>query len=114
RIDTFMMILAKLGLIQLAFLALGFLLSVLLKKVKSAIAVSLPVVFSFFIVGTIAAVLGIDEIKYVSPFKFFNSDYIISHNAYEVQFLILELVFVVVAVIASYTIYIKKDIRAAA
>ncbi|NTW61703.1 ABC transporter permease subunit, partial [Candidatus Saccharibacteria bacterium] len=42
RIDTFMMILAKLGLIQLAFLALGFLLSVLLKKVKSAIAVSLP------------------------------------------------------------------------
>ncbi len=112
-ITTLMLVLGKLFLIQMIFLALGYLVSVIINRVKSAIAVSLPTVFSFFIIGTLGAVLGIDSVKYISPFKFFDSDYIINNNAYDYKFLIIEAVIVSIAIILSYVIYIKKDIRAA-
>ncbi len=110
---TLMLVLGKLFLIQMIFLALGFLVSVIINRVKSAIAVSLPAAFSFFIIGTLGVLLGVDSVKYISPFKFFDSDYIINNNAYDVKFLIVEAVFVLVAVTLSYIIYVKKDIRAA-
>lgn len=113
KVDLFLLISAKLILVQIFFLALGFLVSVLMPKIKSAIAVSLPTVFSFFIVGTLGVILGNDSVKYISPFKFYDSDYIIANNYYDVKFLLIELAFVVAAIVISYVIYIKKDIRAA-
>ncbi len=109
---TFLLIAATLLLVQLAFAALGVLLSVIIPKVKSVIAVTLPVVFTFFIIGTLGAIIGNDTVRYVSPFKFYDPNYIISHNAYEVKFLVIEVIFVVLAIAASYVIYIKKDVRA--
>ena len=110
---TLMLVLGKLFLIQLIFLALGFIVSVIINRVKSAIAVSLPTAFSLFIIGTLGVLLGVDSVKYISPFKLFDSDYIINNNAYDVKFLIGEAIFVLVAVALSYVIYIKKDIKAA-
>ncbi len=98
-IGTFLLVAAKLILLQVLFLALGMFAAVVLPKIKSSITVALPAVFGLFIVGTIGTVLGIDEVKYVSPFKFFDSDYIISHNTYDPQFLVLEAVIVTVAII---------------
>lgn len=113
RLDTFLLVSAKLILIQTIFMALGLIVSMILKKIKSSIAVSLPTVFAFFIIGTLGAVLEIDSVKYISPFKFFDSNYIISNNAYEASFLIITAVFVVAAVAATYWMFIKKDIRSA-
>lgn len=113
KVDLLLLISAKLILVQIFFLALGFLVSVLIPKVKSAIAVSLPVVFSFFIGGMLGAILDSNIVKYISPFKFYDSDYIIANNHYDVQFLLIELVFVATAIVISYVIYIKKDIRSA-
>jgi ABC-2 type transport system permease protein len=101
----------KFGLIQLFFMAGGFLLSVILPKVKSVVSVSLPFVFGLFIVGTIGALLGLDSVKYVSPFKFFDNDYIISNASYDWLFLVINASFVLVAIIVSYIIFTKKDIR---
>lgn len=109
----FLLIAATVFLTQLAFLALGTCLSVIIPKVKSAIAVSVPAVFTFFIIGAIGAVLGETQVRYFTPFKYFDSNYIITHGAYEVRFVVLELVLVVAAIIATYVIFIKKDIRAA-
>ncbi len=113
RVDTFILISIKLLLVQIIFLALGFLLSVIIKKIKSPITISLPTVFSFFIIGTLGAILGNDNVKYLSPFKLYDSDYIIANNAYELKLLLIELAFVVIVITFSYVIYIKKDIRAA-
>jgi ABC-2 type transport system permease protein len=108
----FLLISATLLLVQIFFLAFGILLSVIIPKIKSVVSVSLPTVFTFFFIGTLGSILGNDNFKYVSPFKFYDPNYIINHGAYETKFLVIEAVFVVVAIIASYVIYIKKDIRA--
>ncbi len=109
---TFLLITATLLFIQIFFLALGMLFSVIMPKVKSVIAVALPTVFSFFIIGTLGAILGNDAIKYLSPFKYFDPNYIIANRAYEPKYLIIEAIIVFIAITVSYVIYIRKDIRA--
>ena len=109
---TFMLITLTMFFIQLFFLALGMLFSVIMPKIKSVISVTLPTVFTFFIIGTLGAIIGNDKVKFISPFKFFDSAYIISHGNYEVKYLIIDFVFVFITILLSYMIYNKKDIRA--
>jgi ABC-2 type transport system permease protein len=100
-------------LIQLFFVIFGILLSLIIPRVKSIVAVSLPVVFIFYIIGTLGSILGNENVKYLSPFKFFDPIYIINNVSYEPKFLIIEAVILVVVMIASCIIFIKKDIHAA-
>lgn len=101
-------------LIQLFFLVTGALLAVLIPKVKSVIAVTLPTVFGFYIIGTLGEVLGKDEIRYLSPFKFYDTLYMAGTGRIEPRYLAVEFALVAGALVATYLIYLKKDIRAAA
>lgn len=109
--DTFLLISATLLLVQVFFLALGTLFSVVIPKIKSVIAVSLPTVFTFFIIGMLGSIIGDEKVRYITPFKFFDSTYIINHSAYEMKFLAIEIVFIMIAITASYIIYMNKDVR---
>jgi len=93
------------------FVALGALFSVLIPKVKSVVSVSLPTVFTLYIIGTLGEVLGNDNVRYMSPFKFYDTNYIINHVGLEGRFLVVEAAIIVVAIAASYLIYVKKDVR---
>jgi len=59
-------------------------------------------------------VLGNENVRYASPFKFYDSTYIINNTALESRYLLLEAVLVVAFIAATYVIFRKKDIRAAA
>jgi ABC-2 type transport system permease protein len=107
---AFLLISISLFLLQVIFLAIGIFLSVYLPKIKSVLSVSLGTVFAFFIIGMLSS--SGDEFKrYLSPFKYFDSYYMIEHTSYEGAFLIVGLGIVVVAIIASYFYYTKKDIH---
>ncbi len=111
---TFFLMSLTFFLIQLLFLALGALFAVLLPKVKSVIAVTLPTVFALYIIGTLGEVVGQDAVRYISPFRYFDTGYIIRNVSLENTYLVLEVILVVVAITATYLIYVKKDVRAAA
>lgn len=112
NVVTFLLISTTLLLVQMVFLALGFLFSVTIPKIKSVISVSLPTVFTFFIIGMLGSIIGNDNVRYITPFKFFDLNYVISNNSYELKYLLIEIIFVALAITASYVVYIKKDIRA--
>jgi ABC-2 type transport system permease protein len=111
---TFFLMSLTFFLIQLFFLALGAVFAVLLPKVKSVISVTLPTVFALYIIGTLGEVVGQDAVRYLSPFRYYDTSYIIKNVGLESTYLILEAVLVVVAIAATYLIYLKKDVRAAA
>jgi ABC-2 type transport system permease protein len=113
RLTTFLLIALSVFLVQIVFLSIGAACAVTISKIKSVISVTLPTVFGLFIVGSIGAVLGNENIRYVSPFKFYDTNYIINHSGYEMKYLIIEALVVIAAVAATYLIFIKKDIRAA-
>ena len=95
--------------IQLIFLALGVIVSVIFPKIKSVISVSLGTVFAFFMLGMIASSTDDTVLRYLTPFNYFDSFYIIDHAAYETSFIVTGAIVMIVAIVTSYTVYRKKD-----
>jgi len=95
--------------VQCVFYALGLLLSVILPKIKSVIAITLTTVFSFFILDMFNSVVKDEKLRYILPYKYFDPIYILSHHAYEIVYLTITVLFVITATIVTYVLYRKKD-----
>jgi ABC-2 type transport system permease protein len=108
----FFLISFSLFFIQLIFLALGLMISVVVRKIKSVITVSLSTVFTFFIISMLSSATGDGVKRFLSPFEYFDTDYIIEHSRYEPSFLVAGIGIIGVSVMASYLVYTKKDIHA--
>ncbi|MGG1675846.1 ABC transporter permease subunit [Neobacillus sp. NRS-1170] len=109
---TFFLLSLTVFFIQLIFLALGIIISVIVPKIKSVLTVSLATVFAFYFLGIFSDTTGEEVKRYISPFKYFDTAYIIKHSGYEASFLIAGAVIILVAIMASYVVYSKKDIHA--
>lgn len=108
----FFMISLTLFFIQIIFLAIGVVVSVFFNKIKSVLPISLGIVFGLYFIGALIATGDSDIERFISPFKYFNPSYIIKNSSFEVPYLIAGAVIVIVSIIVSYIIYIKKDIHA--
>lgn len=108
----FFMISITLLFVQLMFLAFGITLSVVLPKIKSVLPLSLGVVFGLFFVGAFGATTADDPMRYLTPFKYFDTMYILQNSKYETSFVVTGIVLVVVAIVVSYYVYKKKNIHA--
>ncbi len=109
-IITFLMVSLTLFFLQLIFLALGIVTSVIVPKIRTVLPFALGSVFGFFILGAIAATTGDEALRYLSPFKYFDLAYIVQHSSYESSFLIVALGIIITAIAISYGIYYKQDI----
>ena len=98
--------------IQLIFFALGVLISMFFKKLKSVLPVSLGVVFGLYILGSVLVTKSEDIARFISPFQYYPIPYILKNAGYETPYLIVGAAIVVLAVAASYIIYLRKDIHA--
>ncbi|WP_066310377.1 ABC transporter permease subunit [Bacillus sp. FJAT-29814] len=111
-IKEFILLSLTMFFVQLMFLAVGIIVSVIVPKIKSVLTVSLGTVIAFYFIGALAATTDDDVKRYLSPFKYFDNDYILKHASYEAPFLIAGAVIIILAVAASYILYTKKDIHA--
>lgn len=112
NLKIFFLISITMFFIQLLFMALGILLSVILGKIRSVISVSLSTVFGFYIIGSLGSIVGEERVRYFSPFRYFDAAYIIKHATYETSFVVIGIVLFVAAISASYLVYLKKDVHA--
>ncbi len=99
--------------IQMIFTAMGFIMAVVIPRIKSVLPVSLSTVFGFFVIGTVASTLDVKDLYYLSPFKYFDSVRILNESAYEPSYVIVGAAIVALAIAASYLLYARKDIHAA-
>ncbi|WNS47070.1 ABC transporter permease subunit [Paenibacillus sp. MMS20-IR301] len=99
--------------IQLIFLAAGAGISVFFTKLNNVLPLSLGTVFGFYMIGALLATGAEDgAARYLSPFKYFDSIYIMEHAGYELPYLLAGAVITAAAVTVSYRVYIRKDIHA--
>lgn len=110
--STFIILSLTMFFVQLIFLAVGIIVSVLVPKIKSVLTISLGTVFAFYFLGMISATTGDEAKRYISPFKYFDTAYIMENAGYEVSFMIAGAVIIILAIGASYFVYTKKDIHA--
>lgn len=109
---VFLLLSLTLFFLQLIFLALGIIVSVVVPKIKSVLPISLGTVFAFFIIGALASTTGDDALRYISPFKYFDFAYIVQNSRYETSYMMVAIGFIALAIAASYSIYAKRDIHA--
>jgi ABC-2 type transport system permease protein len=107
---TFILITLTIFFVQLFFLALGFLVSVTALKIRSVLSISLTTVFVFYVIGILDSVIGSKTVRYLTPFKFFDYQYITKNRSYELSYLIVEVIFIVIAIPAAYYFYLRRDI----
>lgn len=110
----FLLLTLNVAVIQFAFLALGFLLSVVVPRIKSVVAIALPTVFLFFVIGMLDAVLGNEAIRYLTPFKYVDPLFVIDHRSYESPYLLVGAGVAAAALGLTYAVYLRRDTRAAA
>lgn len=110
----FVLICLSMFFVQIFFLALGYLVSVVIPKVKTVLAWSLPITFGFFIIGLLDNIIGAENMRYVTPFKYFDVEYIITNGNYEWQYIITNLIVASVCIVVAYVIYLRKDMQAPA
>lgn len=108
---TFILMTLTLFLVQLFFLGLGFLVSVTAPKIRSVLSISLSTVFVFYIIGVFDSLIGSKAVRYLTPFKFFDNQFIIKNGSYEPGYLVLEAIFLVAVLFTAYYFYLKRDIR---
>ncbi|MDR7002537.1 ABC transporter permease subunit [Neobacillus niacini] len=110
--NTFLLISLTAFLVEMMFVALGILISAAASKIKSVLPISIGTVFGFYILNMLGSVIGEKAICYLTPFKYYETSYIIKHSSYQVSFVFIEIVLIIAAIAASYVIYSKKDIHA--
>ncbi len=101
----------SLFLIQLIFVSIGTFYAVFAKRVKSVQAISLTMVFGFYVFSMLGALIGDDKIRYLSPFKYFDAEYIILHESYETQFLWITFLWIAAGIGFAYWRFIRKEIQ---
>lgn len=101
----------SLFLVQLIFLTIGVIVSVVFPKIKSVLSVSLGTVFGFFMVAMVGSAMEDAALRYITPFNYFDSSYIIKNSSYEGSFLIVGGLFIIIAISVSYFIYHKRDVH---
>lgn len=97
--------------VQLFFFAIGLLISLFLKKVKSVTPFSMSIVFGMYILSAFARSFEIEFLEYINPFSYFDSAMIADKGEYNMVFFIINLAIVVVAITVSYILYKKRDIK---
>ena len=112
--QTFGLLVAAFGAVQVIFMSLGLLVSQVFGRIKSVVSVSLGIVFGFFALGMIQALSGDEWLRYASPFKYFEPMTIVSTGRYDMPFLWTACGVVAMAIVVSYALYTRRDVRSAA
>jgi len=109
----FVKLLSTLILFQLFFLGIGMLISVLVKKVRSALSYSMGLAFGMYIISATASIIGEDRISYITPFKYFEPNAFVLEGGYDPVMTIICGTVIVVSITTAFFLYNRRNIPTA-
>ncbi len=98
---------------QLFFLAVGLVISLLVKRVRSVTPYAMALAFGMYVLSAFGDLLGEVALEKVTPFKHFDASYIIQHGAYDLPLVLISVAAIVISVLGSYVLYARRDIPSA-
>jgi ABC-2 type transport system permease protein len=110
--DTLLLLLGSLLLFQLFFLAVGLLISLLVKRVRSVTPYGLGLGFGAYVLSAFSGMLGDVKLEMITPFKHFDAARIVSEGALDMPLVLLNVAVTVICIAASYGLYLRRDIQA--
>lgn len=109
---TLLLVLVSIVIFQLFFLTVGLVVSLLVRRVRSVTPYALGLGFGAYVLSAFSGVFGDVALELVTPFKHLDASYIVSHAAYDTPLVLLNVAVSLVSLVASYWLYIRRDIPA--
>jgi len=109
---TVLLLLISIVIFQLFFLAVGLVISLLVRRVRSVTPYSLGLGFGTYVLSAFSAALTQVALEYLTPFKHFDPTYIVRNGAYDTPLVIVNVAVSMIALGVSYWLYIRRDIHA--
>jgi len=107
----FVLINASLFFSQLIFFSIGLVVSVAAKKIKAVLPVSLGLVFALYAISAFAVTSKSDKLRYITPFQYFKTDYILMNSKYETVFVVISAAIVIAGISAGYILFKHRDVH---
>jgi ABC-2 type transport system permease protein len=114
EVDTtgLILLLVSMLILQLFFLSVGLAISLLVKRVRSITPYSLGLGFGTYVLAAFSGVFGDIKLEYITPFKQLDPAYIGKNGAYDTPLVLINAAITVIAIAASYWLYMRRDIQA--
>ena len=106
------LLLASIVVFQLFFLSVGVVVSLIVKRIRSVTPYSMGLGFGMYVLSAFSGLLGESVLEKITPFKHFDPNYILQHGAYDTPLALVSLSVIVVCVVLSYVLYVRRDIPA--
>ncbi len=109
---TLFLLLSSIVIFQLFFLSVGLVISLLVKRVRSVTPYSLGLGFGMYVLSAFSEMEGVSVLEFITPFKHLNPTYIVQHVGYDLPLILLNISITLFSLVASYWLYIHRDIPA--
>ncbi len=106
------LVLLSVPIFQLFFLSVGLAISLLVKRVRSVTPYALGLAFGMYVLSAFSGIFGDVKLELITPFKHLDAAAIVQTGAYDMPLVALNVLVSLVAVAASYWLYIRRDIPA--
>src|SRR3989337_531035 len=109
---TLLLLLISIVIFQLFFLSVGLVVSIVVKRVRSVTPYSLGLGFGAYVLSAFSGILGDVKLELITPFKHFDPARIVRDGAYDTPLVLINVTVTLIALAASYWLYVRRDIRA--
>jgi ABC-2 type transport system permease protein len=97
---------------QMIFLSIGMFLASVIKHYKLSGKISMGVLFGLYMVSIFSALSDkLENLKYLTPFKYFEATVIAQELSLEPKYIILSIVIIVGALIGTFLVYPRRDLH---
>jgi ABC-2 type transport system permease protein len=107
---TLVLLLFTIAFLQLFFLTVGLLISLLKRRIRSVTPYSMGLVFGLYILSAFSGMIGEDKLSNITPFKHFEANYIVTNGAYDVPLVLISVSLIIISVVGSYILYTRRNI----
>jgi ABC-2 type transport system permease protein len=112
EIAPLLLLFLSLLIFQLFFLAVGLVISLLVKRIRSVTPWGLGLAFGAYILNAFSGIFGDIKLEYITPFKHLDPSYIIKNATYNIPLVVLNVAVTLVSLAVTYWLYTRRDIPA--
>lgn len=107
-----LLMLASIVVFQLFFLSVGLVASLLVKRIRSVTPYAMALAFGMYVLSAFGDLLGESVLEKITPFTHFEPRYIVQHGTYDLPLVLFNISVIVISLVASYMLYVRRDIPA--
>jgi ABC-2 type transport system permease protein len=105
-------LLGSIVVLQMFFFSVGLLISLIVRRIRNVTPYGLGLAFGMYVLGALSKMEGETILEWITPFKHFDSAYVIQHGGYDMRMFWLEIAVIVFSLAISYWRYLHRDIPA--